>query len=66
MGFIKFHFGDKEIAFNAEFAASKTLAEFKEHEKHHGLTHKQYKEVHDACRKIVSPEKPKEQENQQE
>jgi len=36
-------------AFNYEWAAKKSLAEFKEHEKHHGFTDEQFKEIHDAC-----------------
>ncbi len=47
------------ITFDAEWAASKTLEEFKEHEKHHGLTADQLKEAHGLCKKLVEPEEKK-------
>lgn len=43
------------IFFDAELAAKKTLKEFIAHEKHHGLTDDQYKEVHDLCKLKVNP-----------
>ena len=39
----------QNIWFNYKLAAGKTLQEFIKHEKHHGLTEEQYKEVHDLC-----------------
>jgi hypothetical protein len=41
------------IYFNAEWAASKTQAEFIEHEKHQDLTHDQLAEVHALAKKAV-------------
>lgn len=41
------------IAFNAEWAASKSLGEFSRHEAHHGLSKEQYREVHDLCKQAV-------------
>lgn len=56
MPFLKFDFGDKQISFNAEVNAKKTFKDFCEHEKHHGLTPEQLKEVHDACKAGKKPE----------
>lgn len=47
------------IAFNKEWVASKSLKDFSEHEKHHGLKPEQYKEVHDICTGKAKPEEPK-------
>jgi hypothetical protein len=44
------HFND------TAWVASKTLEEFLEHEKHHGLDEKKLKEIHKAC---VDKHKPK-------
>lgn len=41
------------IKFNLDWVASKTLREFMEHERHHGLTDKQYKDIHAACCKLA-------------
>jgi hypothetical protein len=41
------------IAFNAQWVASKTQAEFIAHESHHGLTEAQLKEVHKLCKEAV-------------
>lgn len=43
------------VTFNADWVASKTLEEFSEHEKHHGLTPTQLKEVHQLCKEKVKP-----------
>jgi hypothetical protein len=43
-------FFEGKIKFNSEWVASITLDEFKEHEKHHGLTDKQLKEAYDMCK----------------
>jgi hypothetical protein len=43
------------ITFNANWAGSKTEKEFIEHEKHHGLTDTQLKEVHKLCKEAVKP-----------
>jgi hypothetical protein len=45
------------IGFNKNWVASKSLKEFSEHEKHHGLSPEQYKEVHDLCTGKVKEEK---------
>jgi len=49
MNAVIFKKGDVTIAFTKEVAAAKTLAEFKLHEAHHGLTDAEYKQIHDAC-----------------
>ena len=49
------------VAFNADWVKSKTLKEFSEHEKHHGFTPEQYKEVHDMCTGKVKPAPVKEE-----
>ena len=54
MTWIRFSDGKRSIKFNKEWVASKTLKEFTEHEKHHGLTPAQYKEVHDLAKGKVS------------
>lgn len=38
------------IGFNQESAASKTFAEFSKHEKHHGLSDEQLKEIWDVAK----------------
>lgn len=44
---------------NIEWAASKSEADFIEHEKHTGLTEAELKEVHALCVKAAAPaEKP--------
>lgn len=40
---------------NAEWAASKSLSEFIEHEKHVGLTEAELKEAHELCVAAVTP-----------
>ena len=45
--------------FNAEWVASVTLAQFIEHEKHHGLTAEQMKEIHETAKKVMKPVKVK-------
>lgn len=47
-----------KINFNSEWVASQTLEEFQEHEKHHGLSKDQLKEVHNACKKEAGKKKP--------
>jgi hypothetical protein len=37
------------IGFNKELAAAKSLKDFIEHERHHGLSDDQLKEVHKLC-----------------
>ena len=46
MAFIKF----EGILFNKEWVASKTLKEVIEHEKHHGLSDEQMKELYGLCK----------------
>jgi hypothetical protein len=46
-----------KVAFNVEWVASKTLKAFCDHEKHHGLSKEQMKEIYDVCVGI-SKEKP--------
>lgn len=41
------------VSFNATNAAGKKLSEFADHEKHHGFTREQFKELHDACKALV-------------
>jgi hypothetical protein len=43
------------IDFNSKWAASKTVEEFIEHEKHHGLSNAQLKEAHAYCVKEQNP-----------
>jgi hypothetical protein len=45
------------ISFNADWAATKTEAEFVSHEAHHNLTEAQLKEAHAICKKAVEPPK---------
>ena len=45
------------VHFNAEEAAAKSVKEFIEHEKHHGCTPDQYKEIHALCGGKKSVEK---------
>lgn len=52
-----FTFGNKTIMFNEQFAASKSLEDFIKHEKHHGLTDDQFKEVYELCVKKCKSEK---------
>lgn len=54
MTWIVFSDGERRIRFNRDWVASKTLKEFAEHEKHHGLSQAQYKEVHDLAKGKVS------------
>lgn len=49
------------IAFNAAWVASKSLREFMDHEKHHGLSREQFKEVHKLCRAAVQAPEPAEE-----
>lgn len=49
MEFISYTVGEQTLAFNKAWVASKTLKEFSDHEKHHGLSAEQYKEIHDIC-----------------
>lgn len=44
------------ITINADWAASKDVKEFVEHEKHHGLTDAQLKEAHKLCKEAVKGE----------
>lgn len=53
--FIPFSGNGFSIFFDAELAVKKTLKEFIAHEKHHGLTDEQYKEIHDLCKLKVNP-----------
>jgi hypothetical protein len=43
------------VGFNWEWVASQTFEQFYEHEKHHGLSKKQLKEVYQLC-KVKSSE----------
>lgn len=45
------------IAFNADWVLTKTLDQFIEHEKHHGLSKEKMKEIYDAI-KTPKVEKP--------
>jgi hypothetical protein len=46
------------IGFNSTWVASVSLEEFKEHEKHHGLTAKELESIHAKC---VEENNPKEE-----
>lgn len=37
------------VSFNADWVKTKSLKEFSEHEKHHGFTAEQYREIHEIC-----------------
>jgi hypothetical protein len=41
------------VNFNAEWAATKSTADFIEHENHNGLSDEQLKEVHKLCIEVV-------------
>jgi hypothetical protein len=43
------------ISFNSKWAASKTEAEFLEHEKHHDLTEAQLKKAYSLCVEAEAP-----------
>jgi hypothetical protein len=45
----------EKISFNAKWVASKSFTEFKEHEKHHGLSEAKMKEVHNLCTEAMKP-----------
>jgi hypothetical protein len=55
MAFLKF----EGVAFNKEWAASKTLEQFIAHEKHHGLSDEKMKEIHDLCKLKEAPKTAK-------
>lgn len=38
------------VAFNSEWVASKKFSEFVEHEKHHGFTPEQMKDIYSLCK----------------
>lgn len=44
------------INFNAGWAATKSVKEFVEHEKHHGLSKEQLTEAHNLCKTAVKGE----------
>jgi hypothetical protein len=46
------------VGFSKEWVAGKTFTEFCEHEKHHGLTKQQLKEVYNLCAQKINKEKP--------
>lgn len=46
-----------KINFNSEWVAAQTQEAFLEHESHHGLTDKQLKEIHAACKKEEAEKK---------
>lgn len=43
------------VAFNAQWAASKTEAAFIEHESHHGLSRAQLSQAYKRCKEAVKP-----------
>lgn len=47
------------IGFNSEWVASQSFEDFVKHEKHHGLSKEQMREVHTLCVKKHKIEKPK-------
>lgn len=48
------------VAFNKEWVASKTFKQFCDHEKHHGLSEDQMREVYNICKaKPVKKEEEK-------
>lgn len=59
---IKWTGGGKTIAFNKTANGAKSFADFAEHEKHHGLTTEQLREIHQLCggkaKKPKPPESP--------
>lgn len=46
------------IIFNDKWVASQSFEAFAEHEKHHGLSKEQLKEIYDICKKMNKIEKP--------
>lgn len=49
------------VNFNSEWVAQQSFKDFAEHEKHHGLTDKQMKEVHKLCIEKHKPAKVKDE-----
>jgi len=46
------------VNFNADWAASKPMKDFIEHEKHHGLSKEQLTEAHNLCKTAVNATLP--------